>query len=405
MRLRTFGIALLVVSIALAGSLALAGCSGSGSSGNTVKIGWFGPLTGDSALWGQAEFNTFKMMADDYNAAGGIDVGGKKYKIEAIGYDDKGDSTEAVNVAKRLITQDKVSAIVGPQGSGEAIPIVPIANENKIPVVATTATNPKVTVADDGSVNPYMYRACFTDPYQGKVAAFYAFQKLGKKSAAILMTIDDPYSAGLSQYFKEAFEELGGKVVEEVSFTSGEKDFRAPLTKIKAAKPDIIFMPNYYNDVALSARQARDLGIDQVLLGGDGWPSENLIELAGNALEGGYFINHLDFDGAAAKPFRDAYKAKYQKNAELNSYMVHDALVMVIDAIKRAKSIKGEDIKKALDTCDLQAATGANGDTMTNPITGHIKIGPNHDPVGKTAWLTKIIGPDMKFQESFAAEE
>jgi hypothetical protein len=153
------------------------------------------------------------------------------------------------------------------------------------------------------------------------------------------------------------------------------------------------------------ARQARDLGIDQVLLGGDGWPSENLIELAGNALEGGYFINHLDFDGAAAKPFRDEYKTKYQKNAELNSYMVHDALVMVIDAIKRAKSIKGEDIKKALDTCDLQAATGANGDTMTNPITGHIKIGPNHDPVGKTAWLTKIIGPDMKFQESFAAEE
>jgi len=399
MRLRTLVIAMLVVS------LALIGCAGSGSAGNTIKIGWFGPLTGDTALWGQAEFNTVKMMVDDYNAAGGIDVGGKKMKLEAVGYDDKGDSTEAVNVAKRLISQDKVVAIVGPQGSGEAIPIAPIANDNKVPVVATTATNPKVTVTDAGAVNPYMYRACFTDPYQGKVAAYFAYQKLGKRAAAIFMTVDDAYSAGLAQYFKESFEKLGGKVVDQESFTSGEKDFRAPLTKIKAAKPDVIFMPNYYTDVALSAKQARDLGINQLLLGGDGWPSENLIQLAGNALEGSLFINHLDFDGAAAKPFRDEYKVKYQKNAELNSYMVHDALVMVVDAIKRAKSIKPADIKAALDTTDLPAATGANGDTVTNPITGHIKIGPNHDPVGKTAWLIKIVGPDMKFQESFAAQD
>jgi len=359
------------------------------SAQSTVKIGWFGPETGDSALWGQAELATVKMMAEDYNAKGGIAVGGKKYKVEIVGYDDKGDSVEAVNVVKRLIYQDKVVAIVGAQGSGEAIPVAPLVNEAKIPLVASTATNPKVTVNDNGSINAFVFRACFTDPYQGKVAAAFA-QKLGKKKAAIFMTIDDPYSTGLSQFFKENFEKAGGKVVAEVSYTSGEKDFRAPLTKIKAANPDVIFIPAYYNDVALAAKQARELGIKQILLGGDGWPSDNLVSLAGKSLEGCLFVNHLDFDGAAAKPMRDEYKAKYGKNAELNSYMVHDALVMVVDAMQRAKSVEPVAIQKALTTCDMQG------------ITGHIKIGPNHDPVGKEAWLIKIVGPDMKFQEKFS---
>lgn len=371
----------------LAAAMAL---SVNAQTANTVKIGWFGPETGDSALWGQAELNTVQMMAADYNAKGGITIGGKKYKVQIIAYDDKGDSVEAVNVAKRLISQDKVVAIVGAQGSGEAIPVATIVDAAKIPLVASTATNPKVTVSDSGAVNSYVFRACFTDPYQGKVAAYFASQKLGKRKAAIFMTIDDPYSTGLSQYFKENFEKAGGKVVSEVSYTSGEKDFRAPLTKIKAANPDVIFIPAYYNDVALAAKQARDLGIKQLLLGGDGWPSDNLISLAGTALEGCLFINHLDMDGLAAKPMRDEYRAKYHKNAELNSYMVHDALLMVVDAMQRANSINSVAIQKALLTCNIQG------------ITGHIKIGPNHDPVGKEAWLIKLVGPNMKFQEKFA---
>jgi len=372
-------------------ALALVGCAG-GQKSNTIKIGWFGPETGDSALWGQAELNTVKMMTDDYNAQGGVSIGNKKYMLEIIPYDDKGDSTEAVNVAKRLVSQDKVVAVVGAQGSGEAIPVAPIFDEAKVPLVGSTPTNPKVTVTESGQVHPYVFRACFTDPYQGKVAAYFAYQRLGKRNAAIFMTIDDPYSTGLSQYFKESFEQLGGKVVAEVSYTSGEKDFRAPLTKIKAANPDVIFIPAYYNDVALAAKQARDLGINQLLLGGDGWPSDNLISLAGKALEGCLFINHLDMDGPEAKPMRDEYKAKYNKNAELNSYMVHDAYMMVIDAMQRAKATDGPSIQKALETCDIQG------------ITGHIKIGPEHNPVGKTAWLIKIVGPDMKFQEKFSAE-
>lgn len=360
------------------------------ANAQTVKIGWFGPETGDSALWGQAEKNTVLMLADDINAQGGVEVGGKKYKIQIVAYDDKGDSVEAVNVAKRLVSQDKVVAIVGPNASGEAIPVAPIVGDAKVPLIATAATNPKVTVQDNGAVNAFMFRACFTDPYQGKAAAYYAFQKLGKRKAAILMTIDDPYSTGLAEFFKQNFEKLGGKVVAEVSYTSGEKDFRAPLTKIKSAVPDIIFIPAYYNDVALAAKQARDLGIKQILFGGDGWPSDNLVSLAGKALEGCMFINHLDMEGPESKPLRDAYKAKYGKNAELNTYMVRDALYMVIDAMKRAKSVDPQAIQKALLTTDIQG------------VTGHIKIGPQHDPVGKTAWIIKIQGSSMKLQEKFS---
>ena len=360
------------------------------ASAQTVKIGWFGPETGDSALWGQAEKNTVLMLAEDINAKGGVNVGGKKYKVQIVPYDDKGDSVEAVNVCKRLVSQDKVAAIVGCQGSGEAIPVAPIVNDYKVPLVSSTATNPKVTVQDNGVINPFMFRACFTDPYQGKVAAYYAYQKLGKRKAAILMTIDDPYSTGLADFFKQNFEKAGGKVVAEVSYTSGEKDFRAPLTKIKASVPDVIFIPAYYNDVALAAKQARDLGIKQLLYGGDGWPSDNLISLSGGALEGCMFINHLDMEGNEAKPMRDEYKAKYGKNAELNSYMVRDAFMMVIDAMQRAKSVEPLAIQKALLTTDIQG------------VTGHIKIGPQHDPVGKTAWIIKIAGPNMKLQEKFS---
>ena len=357
----------------------------------TVKIGWFGPETGDSALFGQAEKNTVLMLAEDFNAKGGVDVGGKKYKIEIVPYDDKGDSVEAVNVVKRLISQDKVIAIVGAQGSGEAIPVAPLVNGAKVPLVSSTATNPKVTVGESGVISPFMFRACFIDPYQGKAAAYYCYQKLGKRKAAVLMTIDDPYSTGLAEFYKQNFEKAGGKVVAEVSYTSGEKDFRAPLTKIKAAKPDVVFIPAYYNDVALVAKQARELGLNQLLFGGDGWPSENLIPLAGKALEGCMFINHLDMEGNAAKPMRTAYKAKFNRNAELNSYMVRDALYMVIDAMQRAKSVDPAAIQKALLTCDIQG------------ITGHIKIGPQHDPIGKEAWIIKIVGKGMKFQEKFVA--
>ncbi len=376
---------------AVAVTILFAGCAG-GKTANVIKIGWFGPVSGDSALWGTAERDSLVLLFEQYNAKGGLEVKGKKYQLELVPYDDKGDAIEAVNVAQRLTSQDKVVAVIGPQGSGEAIPVSKTMNDAKVPLVATTATNVNVTVDPNGTVHPYMFRACFIDSYQGKVAARFAFEKLGLRKAAMLIAVDDAYSVGLGQFFKETFEQLGGKVVEEVTFTSGEKEFRAPLTKIKAAQPDVIFMPYYYTDVATSARQARELGINTMMIGGDGWPSESLIELAGTALEGCYFINHLDFDGELAKPFRDAYKAKYNKNAELNSYMAHDAALVVFDAIQRAEKIDGPSIQAALLTTDL------------NGVTGRIRMGPQHDPIGKDAWITQILGKKMVFKEKFQAE-
>jgi branched-chain amino acid transport system substrate-binding protein len=373
--------------------LALAGCGGGGKSADVIKVGWFGSLTGDTAVWGQSELNTIKMLFEDYNAKGGIKVGNKTYKIEVIGYDDKGDGNEAVNVVKRLTSQDHVNAIIGPNASGEAIPVGPVAEAAKTPIIATVATNPKVTVVD-GRVNPFMFRDCFIDPYQGKVAATYAYQKLGKRNAAIFMNVDDDYSQGLSQFFKENFEKLGGKVVVEVSFRSGDVDFRPQLSKMKAANPDFIFSPNFYKEVALSAKQARDLGITSVMMGGDGWPSENLIPMAGTALEGCYYVNHLDFNDPSVAPFKDAYKAKYNLNCELNGYLAHDAVLMLVDAIQRAGSLDGTKIAQALETCDIQG------------ITGHIKIGKDsHNPEGKEAAIIKIVGKDNVFQEKFAASD
>ncbi|MBL8966711.1 MAG: ABC transporter substrate-binding protein, partial [Spirochaetaceae bacterium] len=206
-------------------ALALVGCAGGGQKSDTIKVGWFGALTGDQAVWGENELNTVKMLFEEYNAKGGIDVGGKKYKLEVIGYDNKGDAQEAVNVTKRLTGQDKVVAILGPNASGNAIPIAPILEQAKVPDIATVATNPKVTVMD-GKVKPYNFRVCFIDPYQGAVAAGYAFEKLGLKKAAILYDVSDDYSQGLREFFIQNFKKLGGEIVADESFNGGDVDFR-----------------------------------------------------------------------------------------------------------------------------------------------------------------------------------
>ncbi|PKL05851.1 MAG: ABC transporter substrate-binding protein, partial [Spirochaetae bacterium HGW-Spirochaetae-9] len=310
-----------ILAAVLIVSLALVGCA-SGAKGDTIKVGWFGALTGDQAVWGENEFNTVKMLFEEYNAAGGIQVGNKKYKLEAIGYDNKGDAQEAVNVVKRLTGQDKVVAILGPNASGNAIPIAPVLEKAKVPDIATVATNPKVTVLD-GKVKPYNFRVCFIDPYQGAVAAGYAFDKLGAKKAAILYDVSDDYSQGLREFFTMNFTKKGGEIVADESFNAGDVDFRPQLSKIKAANPDIIFMPYFFKEVALSANQARELGINQVLMGGDGWPSEQLISMGGKAVEGSYFVNHLDYADPSVADYKARYLAKYGKETELNGYLVH----------------------------------------------------------------------------------
>lgn len=358
------------------------------TGGEAIKVGWMGSLTGDQAVWGQCELNTVKMLFEEINAKGG--VLGKN--LEVIGYDTKGDPQEAVNVAKRLATQDKVVAILGPNASGNAIPIAPVLEQAKVPDIATVATNPKVTVLD-GKVKPYNYRVCFIDPYQGAVAAGYAADVLNAKNAAVLYDVGDDYSQGLTEFFEEFFVKKGGTIVAKEGFKTGDVDFRPQLSKIKAANPEVIFMPYFFKEVALSSNQARELGINATLMGGDGWPSEQLISMAKEAVEGSFFVNHLDYDDPEVQDFKTRYKAKYSKDVELNGYLVHDAVLMFEDALKRAGEPDSEKIAQALETTDIKG------------ITGRIKIGKDtHNPEGKDAAIIKIVDGKYIFQQKFAAE-
>ena len=236
----------------------------------------------------------------------------------------------------------------------------------------------------DGSLNEYNFRVCFTDPYQGAVAAGYAADELGAKSAAILYDVASDYSQGFMEFFIETFEEKGGKIVAKEGCKTGDTDFRPQMTKIKNADPDVILLPlGSYKEVALSANQARELGIDSVLLGGDTWPSETLFEMAGPALEGSFVVNHFDYNDPAAAEVTKMYKEKYDANPEINAYMVHDAFKLLIAAIEKAGS------------ADPQAITDALTQVEIDGVTGHISLSADdHNPVGKEAAMQQIVKSD-----------
>ncbi|MFV0517120.1 MAG: ABC transporter substrate-binding protein [Aminipila sp.] len=391
----------LVLSVILILALALTGCGGSdGSSlpgntaGDVINIGWIGSLTGDQAVWGTCESQMLQLLVDEVNADGGI--AGKQLNL--IKYDTRGDANEAVNSVKRLVAQDKVVAIIGPNASGQALAITSALNDGKVPDIATVATNPKVTVNDDGSVNPYNFRVCFIDPYQGAVVGGYASDVLKYKNAAVLYDVASDYSQGFSQYFEETFTAKGGKIVAKEGFKAGDVDFRPQLSRIKAANPDVIIMPYYYKEVALSANQARELGIKATLMGGDGWPSDQLMEMAGKAIEGSYVVNHLDFNDPEAKPLQERYAAAYDNQVlELNGYMAHDAFLLLQSAIEKAVEDTGE--------VNSQAITDALTQVEVEGVTGKIKISPEtHNPDGKEAAIVKIEDKQYVFQQKYGVE-
>lgn len=353
-----------------------------------VNVGWIGSLTGDQAVWGNCEFNTVKMLFEEINEKGGLL--GKK--INVVGYDTRGDAMEAVNAVKRLTSQDKIVALIGPNASGQAIAISSVLEEMKVPGIATVATNPKVTV-DNGQVKPFNFRVCFIDPYQGAVAAGYAKDVLGFTKAAILYDVADDYSQGLTEFFEKTYTEKGGEIVAKEGFKFGDVDFRPQLSKIKEANPEVLFMPYFFKEVALSANQARELGIDAVLMGGDGWPSEVLIEMAKEAIEGSYVVNHLDFADPDVQDFKDTYTAKYNLPVELNGYLAYDAVRVLEKAILDAGSFDSIAIRDALKTVSVKG------------ITGQINISPDtHNPEGKDAAIIKILDGDYVFQQKYSAE-
>lgn len=354
----------------------------------TIKIGHLVALTGGNATWGQSEANAVDMAVEKVNAAGGID--GKM--IEIIRYDSRADKLEAVNVAKRMIEQDKVVAIIGPGQSGVANAVRETVNAAKVPLIGTTATNPTVTVADDGSVVPYTFRVCFIDPFQGTVAGQFAIKDLGAKTAAVLYDVGDEYSQYLGQYFVEAFEKGGGTIVANEAFRSGELDFRAQLGKIKDGNPDVLFAPTMNKEAALIAKQARDLGITATLMGGDGWASPDVFELSGGAINGGYLVNLADMSDPLIQDFLTAYRAKYNADPVMpNPVMGYDAVLWLADALKRSGGEGGEALKAAMEsTKDLQVLTGM---LTLDPAT--------HNPLNKPAVIQQAMDGLFNYVKTF----
>ncbi|NPV69792.1 MAG: ABC transporter substrate-binding protein [Firmicutes bacterium] len=376
---RRLSVALLVVMLATL----VAGCGG--EKGDII-IGHFAPMSGDTAAWGQMEVKGVNLAVEEINAAGG--VLGRKIKV--ISYDDRGDKVEAVNVVKKLISE-KAVAIVGEQTSSASMAAGPIVAAAKIPAVATAATNPRVTVGEDGKLNPFYFRVCFIDPFQGRALAFYAVKRLNKTKAAILYDIGEDYAVGLADSFKKNFKELGGQVVAEETFKGGEEDFRAQLTRIKQFNPEIIVIPIYYKEAALAMKQARELGINAVFMGGDGLESPTLTELGGPAVEGCYFSSHYSSEDTTpkVKKFIDAFKAKFKEDADVNTALGYDGVYMIADAIKRAGKVDPQAIRDALEkTKDFEG------------VTGKITVNPqDHNPQDKTIVINTVKNGKIAFQE------
>lgn len=319
---------------------------------NVIKVGEFGSLTGSEATFGISTHEGIILAVNEVNEQGGIN--GKKIKVITV--DDQGKPEEAAAAVTKLITSDKVVALLGEVASSRSLAGAPIAQRYQVPMLSPSSTNPKVTQVGD-----YIFRTCFIDPFQGKVMANFAYNTLKVRKAAILRDVKSDYSVGLSEFFTKTFEELGGKVASDLSYTGGDVDFKAQLTAIRAKKVDGIFIPGYYTEVGLIARQARELGLKMPLLGGDGWDSERLSEIGGAALENSYFSNHYTSESKEPRvtEFVEKFKKAYSKVPDGLAAMGYDATLVLIDALKRTKNQTSHEIRDALaQTKNFQAVSG-----------------------------------------------
>ncbi|MCX6124619.1 MAG: ABC transporter substrate-binding protein [Proteobacteria bacterium] len=318
----------------------------------SIKIGEVGSMTGAQATFGVSTHQGIELAIKEQNAKGGI----RGNKIELISLDDQGKPEEAATATTKLITQDKVTAIIGEVASSLSLAMAPIAQQNKIPMVSPSSTNPKVT-----DVGNYIFRVCFIDPFQGSVMAKFAFENLKSRRVAILRDMKSDYSVGLSDFFAASFKKMGGEIIVDQSYSAGDVDFNAQLTSIKAKKPDAIFVPGYYTEVGLIAKQARQLGVKVPLMGGDGWDSEKLPEIGGKSLNNSFFSNHYSQEdkSPAVQSFIANYKADYKKIPDGLAALGYDAAKVLFVAMEKTKSVAPAEIRDELAKIkDYQAVTG-----------------------------------------------
>jgi branched-chain amino acid transport system substrate-binding protein len=376
--MKTILMALLIAGVAT--MVAAPGCKRGGSSGNTILIGHFASMTGDTATFGTSADEGIRLALDEVNAAGG--VLGKQVKV--LTEDDRSQADEAKTAASKLINQDHVVALLGEISSSKSIAAAPVAQEARIPMVSPGSTNPKVTEMGD-----YVFRVCFIDPFQGTAMANFAMENLKAKRLAILYPVNSDYGVGLRDYFAAAVKKAGGQIVADVSYTEkSDTDFKSQLTKIKNANPDAVYVSGYYTEAGLIARQARELGLSVPLLGGDGWDSDQTVKIGGKAVDGCYFSNHYspDEQRPEVQAFVSAYKKRYNgKVPDAMAILGYDALKVLCDAIKRAGTTDGDKVRDALaKTKEFPGACG--------PIT----IDENRN-AKKNIVILKIDGGQFKY--------
>lgn len=340
------------------------------TSGDYIMIGTIQPITGPVSVYGVQTRNAVEMAIEEINTAGG--VLGKQLKLVVA--DDEANPEKTVTAFKRQATQDKIVALVGALTSKCSLAITKEANDRKIIMCSPSSTNDAVTSKD----LKYIFRACYNDSFQGQVVAKFALDNLKGKNAAILYDNTNDYSKGLRDNFKAKFEEMGGTIVAEESYATGDQDFSAQITTIKGKNPDVIFVPDYYSTVSLIAKQVRNQGIDKPMLGADGW--DEIANNAGDEVVGCYYSNHYspDADDAEVKSFVEKYKAKYK--GEIPNALAalgYDSTYIIADAIKAAGST------------DPDAIADAMMKTNKKFVTGQISFNETHNPV-KSAVMVKL---------------
>ncbi|HYM62600.1 MAG TPA: ABC transporter substrate-binding protein [Thermoanaerobaculia bacterium] len=357
-------------------SLVLLGCppkeGGTSSAGNEILVGEYASMSGPQATFGQTTHEGITLAVEEINAAGGIN--GRKIKI--LLEDDQSKQIEAANVVTKLISQSNVVAVLGEVASSCSIAAGPICQNYKVPMITPSSTNPEVTRKGD-----YVFRMCFVDSYQGENQANFAANYLHAKKAAVLVDVKSDYSTGLSEFFQGRFKELGGTIVANVSYANGDSDFKAQLTRVKAANPDILYVPGYYTDIGQIAIQARDLGMTQPLVGGDGWESPKLIEIGGKALEGCYYSNHYfaDDPAPAVRDFVTKYTVRFKQKPGALAALGYDATKVLANALKRCAKIDGPTLRDEIAKTKDYAG-----------VTGTITLGPDRNPIGKKLVVVEI---------------
>lgn len=380
----------LTVSILLLAAI-LSGCgSPKPKETDEIVIGYIGPLTGEGALWGEMEKNTVELLIKKVNENGGI----LDKQVVLKAYDNRMDTVETANAARKAIQNDKVVAIIGTNTSGCAMTLAEVCEEYKVPHLTTVATNPSVTMHDDGTVRPYTFRVSQNDNQLGAAIANYAYEKMGIRTAAALVEISSDYAVGVNEVFKNTFTSLGGEYLGYEGYKGGDVDYRAQLSKIIGMNPDALFLPSNYKEMGLASNQIRELGFTGDIIGPDCWLMYELFTVATTSVEGATFVTSVNIADPAYENWRQEYYAAYGGYPDTtNSYYAHDAFNMIKWAIEKTGEATPEKISEGLNQIkDVEF------------ITGKVTMPESHNPI-RDAYVCVIHDSDFTFPTKIRIEE